>query len=132
MTEGEVNVKVKQWLMDGGYEYKGVLTGHGKIPLGDTGVSVDHQGSKYYPIETVWIEAQGSCFGIDKLLNGFMAILFASAHGDLSSGILAVPYEEYDKLAVRKEFLAALAKTTNRPIGLLNVDTMRVDWLNVF
>jgi hypothetical protein len=130
MTEGEVNVKVKQWLLDGGYEYKGVLTGYGKIPMGDTGVTIDHKGERYYPIETLWVEAQGSCIGIDRLLNGFMSVIFACRYGDFPKGILAMPQGEYDKLSLYKEFLTNLAKSATATIGLLNVGDMQVDWLN--
>jgi len=129
VTEGEVNVRVKQWILDSGYEYKGVLSGYGKISIG--GVSIDHQGNKIYPVETVWVEAQGSCSGVDKLLSGFIAILLAVNYDDLPSGILAMPHEEYDKLATYKEFLVNLSKSTTRPIGLLDVESMEVEWLNV-
>ena len=132
MTEGEVNVKVRQWLLDGGYKYRGVLTGKGKVFIdNDSGVLIDHQGEKDYPIETLWIESQGSCIGIDKLLNGFIAVLFASTHGDLPSGILAIPDEEYNKLMAHIDFLETIVKNISRPIGLFNINTMFIRWLNV-
>ena len=63
MTEDEVNIKCKEWLIFHGYKYHGVLNvGMGQVPVpdGNRQVLLDHQGFNDKNKQLVWIEAKGS------------------------------------------------------------------------
>ena len=125
MTEDEVNIKVKDWLVNQGYHYKGVLNvGKGQIsvPDGSRQVLIDHQGIKDNPIDLIWIEAKGEA-GMSTLLQGFIRVQYAVYHGG-GTGFLAVPHTQYKQMLEQKEFLNSVSEAVNGrgQVGLLNVE----------
>ena len=127
MTEDEVNLKVKEWLENHSYHYKGILKkGLGQVPVPDgigRFVLIDHQGIKDKPIELVWIEAKGSGCNLSELLEGFIRTVYAVYYGG-GNGYLAAPHVEYERLVARQVFLRAVAESVNGKgtMGLLDVE----------
>ncbi len=127
MTEDEVNLKVKEWLLSRSFRYKGILKkGLGQVPVPDgigRSVLIDHQGLKTKPIDLLWIEAKGSGRNFSELLEGFIRAVYAIYYGG-GNGYLAVPHKEYTILLGRKDFLKAIAESVNGKgtMGLLDVE----------
>lgn len=130
MNYNEANQLARQWIIDNGYQYNGVLSGKGKIIIGYD-VSVSHQGIKEQPIATLWCESFGSGATLSKVLSGFMSVLYACNISGLNYGLIAVPQELGDILNLHADFLIDLAKCVSGGIGVLNLDKMAVSWLNV-
>lgn len=125
MTEDEVNIRCKEWLLAKGFTYKGILNkGRGQVPVpdGNRQVLLDHQGIKDKPIDLVWIEAKGSGVNFSELLEGFTRTVYAIFHGG-GIGYLATPHKEFSKLLEQKEFLKAVAHSVNGKgtMGLLDM-----------
>ena len=126
MTEDEVNLRCREWLMSKGYKYKGILNvGLGQVPVpdGTRQVLIDHQGIKDNPVDLMWVEAKGSDLNLSKLLEGFIRVNYAVFEGG-GSGYLAIPSKEYDMLLGRREFLEAVAHSVNGrgQMGLVDVE----------
>lgn len=138
MTEDEVNICCKDWLIDKGYKYKGILNarkdrgkdctkgnGFGQVPVpdGNRSVLVDHQGFRNDIPDLVWIEAKGSDINFSELLEGFVRTVYAVYHGG-GNGYLAVPHAEYEKMLEQREFLKAVAESVNGKglMGLLDAE----------
>lgn len=126
MTENEVNIRCRTWLLSKGFNYKGILnTGLGQVPVpdGTRSVLIDHQGFRDDIPDLVWIEAKGSDLNLSQLLEGFIRVNYAVFEGG-GSGYLAVPAKEYEMLLEHREFLESVAHTVNGrgQIGLLNVE----------
>jgi len=126
MTEDEVNLRVKGWLKNHSFHYKGILNkGLGQVPIpdGNRQVLLDHQGIKTSPPDLLWIEAKGSDVSFSQLLEGFIRTIYAVFHGG-GSGYLAIPHEEYKRLLEQREFLEAVAHSVNGKgmMGILDVE----------
>lgn len=140
MTEDQVNTIVEKWLLSKGYKYKGVCKNRkiaqkensvGQIPVpdGTRQVLIDHQGVKDAPnIDLLWIEAKGGGDNLSELLQGFIRVIYAVWHGG-GRGLLAVPQSEFNMLNEQIIFLASVAKSAERQIGLFNAETLVIDWL---
>lgn len=143
MTEDEVNEKVKQWLENQGYKYKGILkarngsenptgTGYGQVPIplpsGDRLILIDHQGVKDKPVDLLWVEAKGSSIGMSQLLEGFIRVTCACYWGG-GRGLLAIPSMEYEALKEQQGFLTRVSISCDRSVGLLDAETDAVTWL---
>ena len=130
MTEDEVNLKVKDWLIKKGYTYKGILnTGLGQVPVPDgiRQVLIDHQGFNDKTKDLIWIEAKGSDTNFSNLLEGYIRTCYAVWHGE-GKGYLACPHIEYERLIEQLEFVKAVAKATDNigSIGILDIETGEV------
>ena len=140
-----LNIKVREWLLDQGYSYKGVLnarpkkstkpSGFGQVPVpdrlkdnGSTAVLIDHQGIKNRPVDLIWIEAKGSGVGMSQLLEGFSRMAYAVYHGG-GRGLLAIPTVEFEMMFTQRTFLGAIVISAERPLGLLDAENRRVEWL---
>ena len=126
MTEDEVNLRVKRWLIDHRFRYKGILNkGLGQVPVPDNNrqVLLDHQGIKTKPPDLLWVEAKGSDVNFSQLLEGYIRTVYAIYHGG-GNGFLAVPHNEYLRLLDQKEFLEAIAHSVNGKgtMGLLDAE----------
>lgn len=126
MTEDEVNIRCKEWLLAKGYKYKGILNaGKGQVPIpdGNRQVLLDHQGTKDNPVGLVWVEAKGSNVNFSQLLEGFIRTVYAIYWG-AGDGYLATPHKEFLKLLEQREFLKAVANSVNgkETMGLLDIE----------
>jgi hypothetical protein len=126
MTEDEVNIRCKEWLISRGYKYKGILNkGLGQVPVpdGTRQVLIDHCGVKDRPVDLVWVEAKGGNCNLSELLEGFVRLNYAVFEGG-GCGYLAIPHKQFNLLLERKEFLEAVAHSTNGKgsIGLLDLE----------
>jgi hypothetical protein len=150
MDEDAVNVKVKEWLEESGYKYKGVLrkplrddvhpwttdnrsTGHIPVLTGDRDVLIDHQGIDYDsdPVRVMWVESKG-IVKISVALEGFIRVLGAVFYGG-GDGLLAVPGRLHDYLMDEwGDFLSATAEAAvgKGRIGIFDADKKKVSWLN--
>lgn len=141
MTENEINLKVKEWLISNGFAYKGVLNakpkkeayenGYGQVcvPDGNRCVLIDHTGHKDYPVvDLIWIEAKGSGVGMSTLLEGFSRMAYAVYHGG-GRGLLACPTAEFELLFAQRLFLKAIGVASERSLGLFDGETDKVEWL---
>jgi len=140
MTENEINEKVREWLTQRGYSYKGVLNtkpkegansnGYGQVvvPDGTRNVLIDHTGHRDRPVDLIWIEAKGSGVGLSMLLQGFSRVGYAVYHGG-GKGLLACPTAEFEMMFAQREFLKAIGIASERSLGLLDGETGRVEWL---
>lgn len=129
MTEDEVNLKVKEWLLRHSFKYKGILNkGLGQVPIpdGSRSVLIDHQGFSDSTQDLVWVEAKGSGVNLSELLEGFIRVSYAVFEGG-GTGYLATPHKEFELLVERKEFLEAVAHSVNGKgqMGLLDVEKQR-------
>jgi len=134
MTENEVNLKVKEWILGSGYtHYKGILNiGKGQVPIPTTGgreVLIDHQGFDDFAKELVWVEAKGGGDNLSELFEGFIRVVAACYYGG-GKGILAIPDTEYEKIIQHKVFLAQIARAAEREMGVLNVESGELAHLN--
>jgi len=130
MTENEVNIKVKHWLVAQGFHYKGILNvGKGQVPAPDENrqVLIDHQGVKDNPIDLIWVEAKGSGCGMSTLLQGFIRTVYAIWNGG-GNGFLAIPNEEFLIMKKQAEFLERVSQSVNGKgqMGVLNVETNEI------
>jgi len=128
MTEDEVNILCREWLISKGYKYKGILNkGLGQVPVpdGTRQVLIDHCGIRDNPIDLVWIEAKGSDLNLSELLEGFIRVNYAVFEGG-GNGYLAIPHKEYERLLEHKEFLEAVVHSVNGKgqMGLLNIERL--------
>lgn len=151
MKEKEVNGKVKAWLEEQGYSYKGVLKG-GDVPIanGKRDVKLDAHGvrlindknkivpfgenkgydrnnnTKDYQFESIWIEAKGDV-GMSDLIEAFGRVCYAVWHSR-GLGIVAVPEKQFEMIAEEKDFFMVMAKVTvgKGIIGVMNVETNTV------
>jgi hypothetical protein len=126
LTEDEVNLKVKEWLENHSYHYKGILNvGKGQVPVpdGTRSVLIDAQGFRDDIPDLIWIEAKGSDLNLSELLEGFIRVNYAVFEGG-GRGFLATPHKEFELLLERKEFLGAVAHSVNGKgyIGLLDIE----------
>lgn len=126
MTEDEVNIYCREWLISKGYKYKGILNqGLGQVPVpdGTRSVLIDHQGFRDDLPDLIWIEAKGSELNLSELLEGFIRVNYAVFEGG-GRGYLATPNKEFNLLLEREEFLEAVAHSVNGKgqIGLLDVE----------
>lgn len=127
MTEGEVNLKVKEWLSSHSFKYKGILNkGLGQVPVpdGTRNVLIDHQGFRDDIPDLIWIEAKGADLNLSELLEGFIRVTYAVFEGG-GTGYLATPHREFELLLERKEFLEAVAHSVNGKgqMGLLDIES---------
>lgn len=152
MKEEEVNKRVKVWLEERGYTYKGVLkNGDVPVPDGKRDVLIDAHGiqlvnkkgdvlefeegkgykgddnTKDYRYETIWVEGKGENANFSELLEGFVRTLYAVWHGK-GIGLLAVPSDKFELLMEEKEFLEHLSEVTvgKGCAGLMNVETNEI------
>lgn len=126
MTEDEVNLKVKEWLENHSYHYKGILNkGLGQVPVpnGTRNVLIDHQGFRDDIADLIWVEAKGSDLNLSALLQGFIRLNYAVYQGG-GTGYLAIPHREFKLLLEQKDFLQAVAESVNGKgqIGLLDIE----------
>lgn len=126
MTEDEVNQKVKEWLENHFFKYKGILNiGLGQVPVpdGTRSVLLDHQGFRDDIPDLLWIEAKGSGCSLSELLEGFIRLTYGIFMGG-GNGYLAIPHNEFEILLERREFLEAVSRSTNGKgyIGLLDAE----------
>jgi len=126
MTEDEVNLRVKEWLQNHSFTYKGILNkGVGQVPVpdGNRHVLLDHQGFNDYTKELVWIEAKGSGAGFSQLLEGFIRTCYAIYHGG-GNGYLAIPHSEFQKMIEQSDFLKDVSVSINGKgvMGILDVE----------
>ena len=129
MTENEVNEKVKRWLENHSYHYKGILNkGLGQVPVpdGTRSVLLDHQGVNDCIPDLIWVEAKGSNCNLSELFEGFIRLTYGVFMGG-GRGFLAIPHREFEMLLERREFLEAVSGSTNGKgtMGLLDVETLR-------
>lgn len=149
MKEEEVNKRVKTWLEEQGYTYKGVLkNGDVAVPDGKRDVLIDAQGvrlidnegkvakfeeGKGYKnsgdikdcqFETCWVEGKGENANFSELLEGFIRTLYAVWHSK-GLGLLAVPADKFELLMEERAFLAHLSEVTvgKGCAGILNAET---------
>ena len=142
MTEDEVNIVCKKWLINNGYNYKGVLNvkpqlnaninGYGQVPVpdGNNQVLIDHQGINDREKSIIWIEAKGENDPFSELLQGFIRVTYACYHGG-GRGLLAVPENEFDKLLEQSQFLTSVCKSTGLPMGLFNATESKAIWFEL-
>lgn len=153
MTENEINLSVKSWLLSNGFKYKGVLNtknntgtnpvstqpiegvvpkdvGFGQVPVpdGTRNVLIDHTGHKDRPVDLIWVEAKGSGVGLSALLQGFARVAYACYHGS-GRGLLACPTTEFEMMFAQKDFLRAIGIASERSLGLLDAERGEVYWL---
>lgn len=133
LTEDEVNIKVRDWLIAQGYIYKGILNkgkGQVPVPVEPQCEYIDHQGEKLNPPERLWVEAKGSHNSVSDFLQGFIRLTFAIWYGG-GDGLLALPEDGLNKILAFREFLerVAIATMDRGKIGLFNADTNEVTWL---
>lgn len=142
MTEEEVNILVKVWLLSQGYSYKGILNarpknginsiGWGQVPIPDgsnpPSVLIDHQGIKDRNHEIIWIEAKGGSCGMSDLLQGFIRMAYACYWGG-GSGLLAIPTEQSQRMLEQSDFLRKVSKSSERRLGILDAEKNEVYWL---
>jgi len=127
LTEDEVNLKVKEWLENHSFRYKGILNkGKGQVPVPDTErqVLIDHMGiSDKYPPSQVWVEAKGSDVNFSQLLEGFIRLCYAVYWGG-GNGYLAIPHKEYLRLLGQKGFLKSVVDSVDSigKVGLLDIE----------
>lgn len=126
MTEEEVNVRCREWLISKGYKYKGILNrGKGQVPVpdGTRNLLIDHQGIRDDIPDLIWVEAKGSDLNLSELLEGFIRVTYAVYQGG-GRGYLATPHKEFELLLDRKEFLQAVAHSVNGKgyMGLLDIE----------
>lgn len=132
MTEDEVNLKVKEWLNNHSFKYKGILNkGLGQVPVpdGTRQVLIDHQGVKDNPVDLLWVEAKGGDCSLSELLEGFIRVGYAVWHG-AGRGLLAAPAKEIRTLKKQREFLASVSASLvgKGMIGLLDAQSGKVMW----
>jgi len=151
MKETEVNEKVKLWLEEQGYSYKGVLKG-GDVPIanGKRDVKIDAHGvrlindkkeivrfeedkgydgnnnTKDYRFESIWIEAKGDV-GMSDLIEAFGRVCYAVWHSR-GLGLVAVPGKQFEMMIEEKDFFMQMTKVTvgRGSAGLMNVETKKV------
>lgn len=151
MKETEVNEKVKVWLEERNYSYKGVLKG-GDVPIanGKRDVKLDAHGvrligdkkdivpfaesngydrnsnTKDYHFESVWIEAKGDV-GMSDLIEAFGRVCYAIWHSK-GLGLVAVPEKQFEMIIDEKDFFIQMAKVTvgRGSTGLMNVETKEI------
>jgi len=144
VTENEINLAVREWLLQEGYSYKGVCNaepglglkqkdvGYGQVPIplpsGERLVLIDHQGVKDRPVDLIWVEAKGSDAGVSQLLEGFIRTTCACYFG-AGRGLLAVPTAECEKMLELQDFLKRVAVSCERRMGILDAEKGKVYWL---
>lgn len=126
MTENDVNIAVRDWLLQKGFNYKGILNagkGQVAVPDGYKQVLIDHMGVNDKEQYHIWVEAKGSDVGLSRLLEGFLRVQYAVWYG-AGKGYLAVPHKEYGILLEQKEFLEAVSNAVNGKglMGLLDIE----------
>jgi len=131
MTENEVNLKCRDWLISQGYAYKGVLNdGKGDVPVPDgyNQVRIDHQGIHDRNHDLIWVEAKGSNAGMSDLLEGFIRMVYGCWHG-AGRGLLAIPSVECERMLEQRDFLKRVGVSCERKIGILDAGKGEVHWL---
>lgn len=126
MNESEVNEKVKDWALQTGYTYKGVLA-NGEIPVPTTlgnDVKIDALLEKL-PNERIWVESKGKV-GLSTLLQGLIRLAFALYYGG-GKALLAIDHEMIERLQKYEGFLKWMCEGLS--IGLFNADTQKIIWL---
>jgi hypothetical protein len=143
MTEDEVNISVKKWLLSQKYKYKGILNpgsdrakstdigfGQVQIPLpnGKRLILIDHQGVRDVPPDLIWVEAKGGEVGMSQLLEGFIRVTCACYWGG-GSGLLAIPPAECKIILEQQEFLRLVGVSCERRVGILDAEKQEAYWL---
>ena len=128
MKEKEVNEKVKTWLEEQNYSYKGVLKG-GDVPVanGKRDVKLDTHGVRLiYQFESIWIETKGDV-SMPDLIEAFGRVCYAVWHSR-GLGLVAVPEKQFEMMMEEKDFFMQMAKATigKGSVGILNVETNTV------
>lgn len=142
MTENEINTKVREWLTENGYKYKGVLntkpnekanpSGYGQVPIplpsGDRSILIDHQGFNDRTKDLLWVEAKGGGDNLSELMEGFIRVSVACFYGG-GRGLLAVDSEACQRMLLQRDFLRAIGIASERSLGLLDGEKGKVYWL---
>jgi len=109
MTEDEVSIKCRDWILAQGLRYKGVLSkGQVRVPVENATILIDHQGEDIHSGKRIWIEAKGSGYPLSEYLEGFIRTSFAVYYGG-GIGYLGAPSKEVDLLLDIQDFFKAVS-----------------------